>query len=75
MSDPKDEISASLGSPWLRGNFSSEIESSSGDKEFSLLLSVGKTSLMRELEMRHPQTNVPQETGALFCTEWSSAEK
>ena len=65
MSVPKDEISASLGSPWLRGNSSSEVESSSGENEFSLLLSVGKTSLMRELEMRHLQTDVPQETGVL----------
>ena len=46
---------------------SSEIESSSGENEFSLLLSVGRTSLMRELEMRHPQTNVPPKTEVLFA--------
>ena len=41
--------------------FSSEKESSYGN-EFSLLLSVGKTYLMKELEMRHQQTDAPQET-------------
>ena len=65
LSDPKDEISASLGSPWLRGYFPSETESSSGENECSLLLSVGQNYLMKELEMRHQQTDVPQETGVL----------
>ena len=46
--------------------FSSEIASSS-ENEFSLLLSVGKTSLMRESEMRHRQTDIPPKTGVLFA--------
>ena len=45
--------------------FSSEIESSSGDNDFVLLLSVGKTYLMRELEMRHQQTDVLPKTETL----------
>ena len=44
---------------------SSDIESSSGENKLALLLDVGKTSLMREAEMRHPQTDVQQEKRVL----------
>ena len=58
LSDPKDDISASLGSPRLRENCSSEIESSSGENEFSLLLSDGRTSERKESLRRHQLLSV-----------------
>ena len=58
MSDPKDDISASLGSPRLRENFSSDIESSSGENEFSLLLNDGRTSERKESLRLHQLLSV-----------------